>query len=181
MITKYIRAAALAVGLLTLAGPGATLAQSPAMSQPTDSTFALEAASGGMAEVKFGQLAQSRGTNPAVTNFGKQMQVDHTNAGNQLKEVAAKENIVLPKALNREDQETYDRLSKLSGADFDKAYAQQMVQDHENDIAAFKKEASTGQNADLKAFAANTLPSLRSHLQAANAMAKAVDAGPSGH
>jgi putative membrane protein len=184
IIIKYGRIAALAAGvsaLLGVTGLHIVSAQSPAMSQPADSTFALEAASGGMAEVKLGQLAQARGTSEAVTAFGKRMEMDHSKADAQLKEIASKENISLPTSLNSEDQTTYDRLSKLSGAEFDRAYSQQMVQDHRNDIAAFKKEASSGENAELKNFASQTLPTLQQHLQAAQAMSKTVNASSSGH
>jgi putative membrane protein len=65
------------------------------------------------------------------------------------------------------DQKTYDRLSKLSGADFDKAYMTDMLKDHEKDVAMFEKEANSGKDADVKAWATSTLPTLRDHLQLA--------------
>jgi putative membrane protein len=73
----------------------------------------------------------------------------------------------------------YERLSKLSGADFDRAYARAMVKDHEKDIAAFQKEAESGADPQIRQFAAQTLPTLQSHLQEAKQMEQAVSASAS--
>ena len=142
-----------------------------------DVVFAKKAAAGGMAEVKLGQLAQEKGSSEAVKAFGKRMELDHSKADDELKEVASKSNIDLPPDLNKKDQATYDRLSKLSGAAFDRAYAQDMVTDHQEDIAEFKKEAGGGQNEDIKKFASSTLPTLEDHLRQAREMEKSVTAG----
>lgn len=136
-------------------------------SQKADSAFAQDAASGGIAEVELGQLAEQKGSTDAVRKFGKQMEGDHSDANNKLKQIASQDNIAIPAKMNSQDQAAYDRLSKLSGAGFDKAYAQLMVQDHQKDIAAFQQEASNGENPDLKNFASKTLPTLREHLRMA--------------
>jgi putative membrane protein len=81
-----------------------------------DAHFAKEAAQGGMAEVKLGQLAQEKGSNDSVKSFGKRMVDDHSKANDKLKEVASRESITLPNDLSAKDQATYDRLSKLNGA-----------------------------------------------------------------
>ncbi len=146
-----------------------------------DKTFARKAAAGGMAEVKLGQLAQRNGSNEAVKEFGRRMESDHSKAGDQLKDVASRNNITLPTDLDRKDQATYDRLSKLSGAAFDRAYARDMVADHQNDITEFKKEARTGRNPDVKGFASQTLPTLEDHLKQAKAMESAVGTSNAGN
>jgi putative membrane protein len=69
--------------------------------------------------------------------------------------------------MNAKDQAVYDRLSQLHGAEFDRAYMQDMVKDHKNDIAEFQKEANRGKNEDLKSFASETLPTLQEHLKMA--------------
>jgi putative membrane protein len=148
--------------------PGVVLAQAP------DQPFAQEAASGGMAEVKLGQLAQANGSSDTVKQFGKRMTIDHSKAGDELKDAASRDNITVSPRINKTDQATYDRLSKLSGAEFDKAYADQMVQDHKKDIASFRKESQTGLNPDVKQFASQTLPTLEDHLKMAEAMQKRV-------
>ena len=144
-----------------------------------DAHFAKEAAQGGMAEVKLGQLAQEKGANDSVKSFGKRMVDDHSKAGDKLKEVTSRENITLPTDISAKDQATYDRLSKLNSAAFDRAYARDMVKDHETDVAAFQKEANTGRDDSLKGFASETLPTLQDHLKQAKEMMKSVGGGTS--
>jgi len=139
-----------------------------------DAHFAKEAAQGGIAEVKLGQLAQEKASNDAVKSFGKRMVDDHTQAGDKLKGVASQENITLPSDISAKDQATYDRLSKLNGTAFDRAYARDMVNDHQTDVAAFQKEASNGKDDALKGFASDTLPTLQDHLKQAKEMMKTV-------
>jgi putative membrane protein len=129
-----------------------------------------------MAEVKLGQLAQDKGSNEAVKDFGKKMVDDHSAANDKLKSVAADQKIKLPEAMSKTDQATYDRLSGLSGDAFDKAYARDMVNDHVKDIAAFKREAADGKNDAVKSFASETLPTLQMHLKMARQMATVVGA-----
>jgi putative membrane protein len=142
-----------------------------------DAHFAKEAAQGGMAEVKLGQLAQEKGANDSVKSFGERMVDDHSKAGDKLKEVTSRENIALPTDISAKDQATYDRLSKLDGAAFDRAYARDMVKDHKTDVAAFQKEANTGRDDSLKGFASETLPTLQDHLKQAEEMMKSVGGG----
>jgi len=139
-----------------------------------DAHFAKGAAQGGMAEVKLGQLAQEKGSNDTVKSFGKRMVDDHSKAGDKLKEVASRESIALPTDISAKDQAIYDRLSKLNGAAFDRAYARDMVKDHETDVAAFQREANAGKTDSLKSFASQTLPTLQDHLKQAKEMMKTV-------
>jgi putative membrane protein len=132
-----------------------------------DSTFATKAEQGGLAEVQFGQLAQEKASNQAVKEFGQKMIDDHTKANDELKGIASKKGITLPTSLDSKDQATYDRLSKLSGVEFDKAYMLDMVTDHRTDVSEFRRESERGGDADLKAFAAKTLPTLEEHLKLA--------------
>jgi putative membrane protein len=142
-----------------------------------DAHFAKEAARGGMAEVKLGQLAEEKGSNETVKSFGKRMVEDHSKAGDRLKEVASRESITLPTDISAKDQATYDRLAKLNGAAFDRAYARDMVKDHETDVAAFQKETNAGKDDSLKSFASETLPTLQDHLKQAKEMMKTVGGG----
>lgn len=144
--------------------------QKPARTSVSDAQFAKKAAQGDMTEVKLGQLAQDKGTADSVKKFGQRMVEDHSEAGNELKRAAGQENIALPNAISAKDRAVYDSLSKLSGAAFDRAYARDMVRDHEEDIAEFNKEASSGQNPTIKDFASQTLPTLEDHLKQAKEM-----------
>jgi putative membrane protein len=148
------------------------IAQTSANRMTADSSFVTKAAQGGMAEVKLGNLAQQNAMSPDVKNFGETMVADHTKANDELKQIASGKGITVPSDITAKDQATYDRLSKLKGAEFDRAYMRDMVTDHKADVAEFKREADRGADADLKAFAAKTLPTLEHHLQ----MAESVDA-----
>lgn len=133
----------------------------------SDSDFAKAAAEGGLAEVKFGELAQDKASNKAVKDLGQRMVDDHTKADDDLKTAASKDNMYIPAQMNAKDQAAYARLSQLSGATFDRAYTRDMVRDHEVDIAAFRREANDGKDTTIKSFAAKTLPTLEDHLKLA--------------
>jgi putative membrane protein len=165
-----------AFGALLMMSGGAVAQNATDQGMHKDSSFAAAAASGGTAEVKLGQLAEEKGSNDSVKNFGKRME-NHSAANDKLQALVQKDGINVPSTLSAEDQREYDRLSGLSGAQFDRAYAQAMVQDHQKDIAAFKQEASNGQNPDLKNFASQTLPTLQEHLRMAQQMQQSVRSG----
>src|ERR1700730_5478178 len=164
----------------TFLGCWAVLAHQENLQKParavSDATFTKKAAQGGMAEEKLGKLAQEKGTSDSVKKFGQRMVEDHTKAGDELKRAAAQENITLPGEISAKDKATYDSLSKLSGAAFDRAYARDMVKDHEEDVADFNKEAHRGNSAAIKNFATQTLPTLQDHLKEAKEMRQNVSA-----
>lgn len=135
--------------------------------KPAD--FMNEAAQGGATEVELGKLAVQKAKDPQVKKFGQMMIDDHTKAGADLKALAAKKNLTLPTGLGSH-QSTVDRLKGLTGADFDKAYVDDMVDDHEDDVAAFQKEADNSSDPDVKAFAAKVLPVVKKHLDAIKAI-----------
>lgn len=130
-----------------------------------DSKFAVEAASGGMAEVEMGQMAQDKSTDSKVKAFGAMMITDHTKANNELKALAASKNITLPAAPGEDEQKIKEDLAKKSGKDFDKAYVDEMVKDHQKDVKFFEDARSTVKDPDLLAFIDKTLPVLKKHLQ----------------
>jgi putative membrane protein len=127
--------------------------------------FMTAAAQGGMAEVQLGRLAAERGSSDAVKQFGQHMVMDHTKANQELMQVAQRKNVSLPQEVNSDQKSEADKLSKLSGADFDKEYVDYMVKDHEEDAKEFQEQANDGTDADVKAFAAKTLPVIQSHLK----------------
>ena len=143
-------------------------------SASSDLRFARDAARGGVAEIKLGNLAQSKATSDTVKAFAQRMIAEHTTTGDHLKQAASKDNISLPEQLSAKDQSTFDALSKLSGADFDRAYAQDMIKDHQADLAAFQKEAASGKDEALRDFASQTLPMIEEHLNQAKEMLKTV-------
>jgi putative membrane protein len=132
-----------------------------------DATFATKAAQGGLAEVELGKLAKDKAQSDDVKQFGQKMVDDHSKANDDLKQVAQKNNMTLPTDVSAKDKATMDRLSKLSGAAFDKAYMRNMVTDHTKDSAEFHTEASSGTNPDLKDFAGKYSPTIDEHLKMA--------------
>ncbi len=141
-----------------------------------DKTFMTKAAEGGLAEVELGQLAADKASNSDVKQFGKQMVDDHGKANDQLKSIAAQKGVNLPTDLNAKDKAEKDRLSKLSGEQFDRAYMQAMLKDHNKDVSEFKRESTTAKDNDVKNFASQTLPTLESHLDKAKSVASEVGA-----
>jgi putative membrane protein len=127
--------------------------------------FAKTAAQGGMAEVQMGKLASERGGSAAVKLFGQRMVDDHTKANMELNQLAARKNMQLPQELSAEQKSMLDKLSKLAGEDFDKEYVSAMVEDHEHDVEEFQTQSEKGDDPEVRAFAAKTLPTLRDHLQ----------------
>jgi putative membrane protein len=171
---------ALCVGLLCLGAMATASAQSASATAATgsvpsaDRTFMHKAAIGGMAEVDMGNLAQQKAANDQVKQFGARMVQDHTKANDELKQVAGAKGVTLPASLDKKNQDTMDKMQKLSGAAFDKAYMSHMVDDHKQDIADFQKEAKGGKDVDVKGFADKTLPTLKDHLKMAEAANSAV-------
>lgn len=165
-MTRHVLMTVAAMGVASvIAGTGLVLAQSPrgALSD-ADRKFVMEAAEGGQMEVELGQLAQQKASSDAVKQFGQRMATDHGKAGQELAQLAADKGVGLPKQPAHKTQMETDRLSKASGAAFDREYVKMMVKDHEMDVAAFKRESQQAQDPDLKAWAAKTLPTLEDHL-----------------
>jgi len=127
----------------------------------------MKAAEGGLAEVELGNLAKDKASNADVKAFGQQMVDDHSKANDELKQLASSKGITLPTETDAKHKAERDRLSKMSGAEFDKAYMQAMVADHRTDVNEFRRESQRGGDADVKSWAAKTLPTLEHHLQMA--------------
>jgi putative membrane protein len=145
-------------------------AASFAASNP-DASFYKHAAEGGIAEVEAGRMAQDKGNSQQVKDFGAMMVKDHTAANDKLQSIAASKNITLPTSSSVGQMAAKAKLDVLSGATFDKSYVKGQVTAHRETVALFRKEISTGQDADAKAFASATLPTVRAHLKAVTAIA----------
>lgn len=155
----------LVAGLIGAAAVPASAALSSA-----DRDFAMKAASGGMAEVQTAQLAEQRASSPQVKQFASRMITDHTQANNELQQIAQQANIDLPSKPTGKDAAASQKLGSLNGGAFDKAYAQDELRDQQEDVALFRKEANSGHDPALKAFTQKTLPILQQHLQLAQSL-----------
>ncbi len=136
-----------------------------------DLAFMNDAAPGGMAEVELGKLAVSKTQNAEIKAFAQKMIADHSKAGEDLKQLAAQKKVSLPPDVLPAHKQLMEKLSKLSGADFDKEYVKAMVEAHEKDVTAFENVSKTAADADVKAFATKTLPTLKMHLEMIKGMA----------
>jgi Predicted outer membrane protein len=138
------------------------------------STFMNKAADAGMHEVEAGQLAQQKASNPRVKAFGQMMVNDHSKANDELKSIAAQKNFQLPNSTSPKHQDHKNDLTNKSGADFDKAYMKMMVDGHKDVIDQFEKASKDATDPDVKNFAAQKLPTLKMHLDSAQAIQKAL-------
>ena len=130
-----------------------------------EESFWTIAADGGLAEVEMGKLASQKAQDPEIKKFARMMVTDHTKANIELKNIAAKQKIELPKEIGPRHRSTIDELNRLNGADFDREYVQAMVDYHEADVQLFEVKAEDDSDEQAKAFAAKTLPVLRKHLE----------------
>jgi len=144
-----------------------------------DAAFIKKAAQGGLAEVQLGNVAQQNGSSDAVKQFGSMMVTDHSTANNELQQIARDKGVALPTSPAPNDQQEMKNLQSKRGATFDKAYAREMVKDHEKDVAEFRNEAQNGKDPEVKAWAQKTLPTLEQHLSKAKQMDSQVASGPS--
>jgi len=156
-----------------------------------DEKFVREAAKGGMMEVHMGKLGVQKAQSDQVKQFAQRLVDDHTKANTELKQIASTKGITLPDADRiagtpdtdrtqvRERTDTdktgkehaeIKRLEGLSGTEFDRAFVRAAINDHEKDVKEFEKAAEKCDDAELKAFAAKTLPTLREHLSQARSL-----------
>ena len=136
--------------------------------------FVREAAEGSATAIALGKLAQEKGSSEAVKEFGKRMVDDHRQATEELKQVAEVAKIPVTSGTQKKAEKAQDRLSKLSGTEFDRAYAKTMVSNHKEDVKAFEREARDGTVPVVKNFAAKTLPTLQEHLKVAEELRASV-------
>jgi putative membrane protein len=131
-----------------------------------DAKFATAAANGGMAEVALGKLALTKTSSAAIKDFANMMVTDHSKANDELMAIAKKKNITLPSEPDSTHMKKKEELSKLMGTDFDKSYVSAMIDGHKKTLDLMNDEAKNGKDADLKAFAAQTAPTVQMHLEA---------------
>ena len=149
------------------------LGTSSAFAAQDNDDFVEDASAKGVAEVEAGKLAQEKGSAADVKSFADMMVKDHTAANAKLKSIADAKKLEVSDSAQLMDKAKSMILELRSAKSFDQAYANNQVKAHEATIALFEKEASDGKDAELKAFAVQTLPKLKSHLEHARALAKA--------
>jgi putative membrane protein len=167
----------------------------------SDRNFVSDQLSDGMAEVELARLAKDHAANAEVKQFAQTMIDDHTKAGDQLKQIASQYSIAPESKIDDKHQDLVDKLSKLNGADFDKQYMDAMVDDHQNAVSDLRSRVDenrslsdriTGKNpenpaavtpeksnnnvdAAINEWAANTLPTIETHLDRAKQIQDSLD------
>lgn len=136
---------------------------------PKTQKFVTDAAMTNMFEIQAAQLAEQKAQNAQDKSFAQKMIEDHQKASDQLQALVEGDKVKaeLPTALDSDHQKKMQRLQKLSGMQFDKAYDQMQKAGHKKAVASFRSYAQKGDNPALKEWAQTTLPTLRDHLQMA--------------
>lgn len=129
-----------------------------------DAQFLVNAAEINLEEIELGQLAQQKSKNKLVTDLGKMMQEAHQTSMNDLTALAAKKVITIPNTATENAKEAFKKLDEKSGKEFDNDYCKLMVDGHTKAISIFDKASTESNDADIKAWALATLPTLREHL-----------------
>jgi len=161
-----------------VAAAGAVLlfaASNVVLAAPSDDTFLKTAIGINLAEIQIGQLAQKNGSTAEVRDFGAQLVKDHSANNSDAMAVAKAHNITAPNAPSSDDQKLYRDLSGMTGAAFDKSFAEHMVDGHQKAIQLFSDESGSA-TGDVKSFADKTLPALKNHLATAQKIAADVGA-----
>jgi putative membrane protein len=173
MVVKNLVAAAV-TGLFLSAAVGSSpaAAQQP-KSLASDSVFIQRAGSLGLLQVKLGQLAEKKGSSPAVVEFGKRMVTDYSKANEELKAAAKGAGYPAP-VLLRQDQQIFDRFNGTGRSSFDKAYMAQMVERQNEEVRLFQGESAGGRVQSLKQLASRMLPDTEQRLSLATETAGSV-------
>lgn len=140
-----------------------------------DAKFLMKAAEMQLEEISLGKLAQQKESSPHVKELGKMMEEDHTKSFTELQELAQSKSISIPTTITEDSQDVHEELVEKTGNDFGKAYSDMMVEHHEDAIELFKKAATDSEDPDIRAWAAEKLPGLRTHLEHAEACKEECD------
>jgi putative membrane protein len=160
-------------GLVLTLGAG-QMATLHAQGQGTDQQFVSQVGAANLLEVRLSQAAQQKGGNTSVKQFAQSMIVDHTDMQKQWIAVAKKDNIKFTTELNPQQLQQVQQLTKMSGADLDRAYMSMMVQSHRDNVDAFTRERSASHSPDVRQLIESSLPRLQQHLSQAQQISSQV-------
>ncbi|MEN0009919.1 DUF4142 domain-containing protein [Flavobacterium nitrogenifigens] len=144
-------------------------------SKEDDSEFLVDQAEINLAEIEIGKLAQTKSTNPEVKKFGKMLVDEHTKSASEVSALAKAKNFTLPTSLTEEGQEEYNKLNEKSGADFDKKFADMMIDGHEKAIKKLDKAAKDANDQEVRTWASTNIAGLTAHLEHAKLLKQNLD------
>src|SRR5215213_3188255 len=145
-----------------------------AQGEGTDQQFVSQVGAANLLEVRLSQAAQQKGGNTSVKQFAQSMIVDHTDMQKQWIAVAKKDNIKFTTDLNPQQLQQLQQLTKMSGADLDRAYMSMMVQSHRDNVDTFTRERSAPHSPDVRQLIESSLPGLQQHLTQAQQISSQV-------
>ena len=140
-----------------------------------DSEFLVDIAEVNLAEIEIGKLVQTKSTNPEVKKFGKMLVDEHTKSASEVSALAKAKNFTLPTSLTEDGQEEYKKLNEKSGLDFDKKFADMMIDGHEKAIDKLQKATKDAKDEDVKLWASNNIAPLTAHLEHAKLLKQGLD------
>jgi putative membrane protein len=121
---------------------------------------------GGMTEIAASKIAKQKSTNKQVTDFAEMMINDHTKASKMVDSVADDREVLLHNTISHDHQAMLDSLSKKTGAEFDKAYMEMMVDDHKETVESFNNNKD-GNYSDIRDIVRTYLPTIEKHYEEA--------------
>ena len=159
-------------GLVITLGAGLNTIQ--AQQVGTDQQLVAQVAAGNVLEVRLGQTAHNKATNVAVREFGQRMVNEHSTLQKQWMDVAKKSAIPFKADLSPTQVQEFERLNQLSGAEFDRAYMDAMVQGHQTKLSSLQSERSASHSSGVRQLIESTLPIVQQHLIQAQQIASQV-------
>lgn len=144
-------------------------------SKEDDSEFLVDQAEINLAEIEIGKLAQTKSTNAEVKKFGKMLVDEHTKSASEVSTLAKVKNFTLPTSLTEEGQEEYNKLNEKTGVDFDKKFADMMIDGHEKAIKKLEKAAKDANDQEVRTWASNNIAGLTAHLEHAKMLKQNLD------
>jgi len=142
---------------------------------PAEADFARQACQAGVTQAEIGKLAALNTKNETVRGFAKALVKEHTQWEKELGQIFARKSIHAESELAEQFQSSINHLAELKGGAFDRAFKDQVIQDHKEAIGAFEKQAAQGTDTDLRMFAQKHLPHLREHLEVAKQLPISTD------
>ena len=158
------KACMLLVALVFIIGWSSLLLAQEKAEKAPGMRFMMYAARDGLFHVEAAKLAAEKGSSEGVKKFGQHSVEHHTQLNEELAKLAGTKMVTLPQKMTKAQQAALDKVAKLSGPAFDKAYIEMEMKDHTKDLSVFQKEAKEGKDPDVKAWAAKAGAAVEEHL-----------------
>jgi putative membrane protein len=142
-----------------------------------DKAFARDALLSGLAELELANLAEQKGASEGVKRFAKQLADDFGRYDNELRRIADENEFSLPEVLDAKHKAELERLAKLSGSDFDRAFIRTVLKENKQDFESFQNEGWNGMYRNARNFAWRSLPAMKKDIKAAKALRRYAGAG----